>query len=54
MHGLLLLAQVPLGIRSLLQLSNERIEKVMEETAQVHMLLHCMLCVCVCVCARAL
>lgn len=27
--------QVPLGIRSLLQLSNERIEKVMEETAQV-------------------
>jgi hypothetical protein len=27
--------QVPLGIRSLLQLSNERIEKVMEEAAQV-------------------
>jgi len=27
--------QVPLGIRSLLQLSNERVEKVMEETAQV-------------------
>mmetsp|Transcript_10032 Transcript_10032/g.23330 ORF Transcript_10032/g.23330 Transcript_10032/m.23330 type:complete len:352 (-) Transcript_10032:233-1288(-) len=27
--------QVPLGVRSLLQLSNERIEKVMEEAAQV-------------------
>mmetsp|Transcript_27187 Transcript_27187/g.55440 ORF Transcript_27187/g.55440 Transcript_27187/m.55440 type:complete len:330 (-) Transcript_27187:17-1006(-) len=27
--------QVPLGVRSLLQLSNERVEKVMEEAAQV-------------------
>jgi hypothetical protein len=31
----LVAAQVPLGVRSLLQLSNEKIEKVMEEGAQV-------------------
>ena len=27
--------QVPMGVRTLLQLSNEKIDKVMEETAQV-------------------
>lgn len=27
--------QVPLGVRSLLQLSNERVDKIVEEAAQV-------------------
>ena len=45
----LCLLQVPLGIRSLLQLSNERVEKV---ATSVCCVLYVCVCVFVCVCVR--